>query len=94
MPHNFAITEPGSMADIGLLAEATARELGGGNPVEHRIDGTRQGPGAARWRQAEGVYEANRGQILSALKQPTDFELELEARVEHGVVSGLSLIHI
>ena len=26
MPHNFAITEPGSMADIGLMAEATARD--------------------------------------------------------------------
>jgi putative heme-binding domain-containing protein len=26
MPHNFAITEPGFMAEIGLLAEATARD--------------------------------------------------------------------
>ena len=26
MPHNFAITEPGSMADIGMMAEATARD--------------------------------------------------------------------
>ncbi len=26
MPHNFAITEPGAMREIGLLAEATARD--------------------------------------------------------------------
>jgi len=78
---------------VNALAEATARELGVGRPMEHRIDGTRQGPGAARWRQAEGVYEANRGQILSALKQPSDFELELEARVEDGVVSGVLHVH-
>ena len=26
MPHNFAITAPGSLADIGMLAEATARD--------------------------------------------------------------------
>lgn len=74
---------------VNALAEHTARELGVQSPTEHRIDGVRRGPGAARWRQAEGVYEANRGQVLTALKQMGEFELELESSVEDGVVSGV-----
>jgi tetratricopeptide (TPR) repeat protein len=70
------------------LAAAMAGLRGVGVPAVHVVDGVVQAPGAARWRQAEAVYNRCRGSILERLARPTEFALALDAEVLDGVVSG------
>ena len=47
------------------------------------------GPGAGKWRDAEAIYEKNRGIILERLSQATDWSLSVEAVLEEGTLSGM-----
>ncbi|QDU66127.1 hypothetical protein [Engelhardtia mirabilis] len=70
------------------LARARAELLGVGDPVVHVFDGGVRGPGAARWRQAEAVYQSCRELALARLTQPTDFRFEIGAEVLDGRLRG------
>jgi tetratricopeptide (TPR) repeat protein len=73
-----------------LCIEAGERRaaLFGAGPNVHVIDGRLFAPGAARWRQAEGVYSALRDKVSEALHRDTEYDVSLEARVEEGEVRG------
>ena len=58
------------------FAQARANHLGLEDPGVHVIDGVASAPGAARWRQAEGVYQRARGAIIGRLATYTDYDLE------------------
>ena len=64
------------------FAQARANHLGLEDPGVHVIDGVASAPGAARWRQAEGVYQRARGAIIGRLATYTDYDLEIDARIE------------
>lgn len=70
------------------IAARTAELVGVVEPVEHRIDGVRSAPGAARWNQAEQVFDACRRVIEEELREPTRYALSLKARLENGVLTG------
>lgn len=69
------------------LGERRAAQLGAG-PNVHIIDGLYQAPGAARWRQAEGVYTAVRDRVTEALARESEYDVELSARHDEGEVIG------
>jgi len=70
------------------LGASRAAQLGVEGPYVHVIDGVAQGPGAARWRQAEGVYNAVKARILRRLQTDSEYEIEGDARVESGRATG------
>lgn len=79
------------------FAQARARLLGVDEPAVHVIDGVAGAPGAARWRQAEGVYQRARSAIIQRLATYTDYDLEVDARIERDGetwrVSGTATVH-
>lgn len=70
------------------LAEQRAGRTGIPGPWVHLVDGVRMGPGAGKWRDAEGIYEKNRGIVLARLSKATDWSLGLEGTLEDGVLSA------
>jgi len=52
------------------------------------MNGVRNGPGAARERDAEELYERNRRIVRELLGAPSDYEITGTARVEDGVLKG------
>ncbi len=74
---------------VNELALHTAQRRGVDRPVVHVIDGMDKGPGAARSDQKELVYNRLRGPLLEALKKPSRWSLELDAKVTGDVVSGV-----
>lgn len=73
---------------VNQLALDAAMELRVRGPIVHRVDGRVEGPGAARARQRERLYNVMRRQILRSLRQPSDYTIDVEAKVADGVVSG------
>ena len=71
------------------LAERRAGRARVPGPWVHVVDGVRMGPGAGKWRDAEVIYEKNRGIILERLSQATDWSLSVEAVLEEGTLSGM-----
>ena len=69
------------------IGNRRAADLGVG-PTAHVIDGQFGAPGAARWRQAEGVYNALRNSVAEALRREAEYDLELTATIEGDTVSG------
>ena len=66
------------------LALKTSRRCSISRPTVHLIDGVYRAPGAARWRQAEGVYNRTRDAILTRLAEPTEYAIEGDAWIEEG----------
>ncbi|MAD34699.1 MAG: hypothetical protein CMJ88_13220 [Planctomycetes bacterium] len=52
------------------------------------VDGSEAGPGACRYPDADTVYQDVRAAAAARLKRSSSFGIELEARVEDGVVRG------
>ena len=73
---------------ITELGEFTAEKMSLPGPWVHVIDGLRQGPGAGKWSDAEGIYNDVRKHVVDRLTEPSDFELELSGVVEDGSVRG------
>ncbi len=61
-------------------------------PLEHRINGVRQAPGAGKWRDKEKIYNRCREAIVDALGEESEYEIELEAKFEGGAVSGSATV--
>lgn len=85
---SYHLPEPSPDPLVNELSEMRATSMNLDAPVYHVVDGQARGPGAGRFRDAEGIYNAVRGAILSRLTQPTDYELECEAVLEDGVLRG------
>ena len=73
---------------INELGAATARLLGIDGPWIFVVDGVRRVVGAGKWSEAEAIYSEVRRQVLSRLRKSAEFDLDLNFRVEDGVVSG------
>ncbi len=73
---------------INELGEHTASLLGLPGPWVHVVDGRGQQPGAGKWSDAEGVYNAVREAVLARLPKKAKFECELTGAVEDGVAKG------
>ncbi|MCA8979060.1 MAG: hypothetical protein H6831_14150 [Planctomycetes bacterium] len=52
------------------------------------VNGRARVPGRARTRQKEEVYGALRSAVIAELRRPSDYELQVDAHVKDGVVSG------
>ena len=64
------------------LAQARAAQLGLESPGAFVVDGIVGQPGAGRWRDAEALYQRVRGAVMSRLLEYSDFEIELESKLE------------
>ena len=82
------LPQPGPDALVTNHALTLAREFGVESPTVHLINGVHVGPGAARWRQAEGVYQACRDVIIGELATPTEYTLTCAATIDAGVITG------
>lgn len=82
LPHN----QPDPL--ITEMGEIVAERLNIEGPWSYVIDGLGRAPGAGKWSDAEGIYEIVRGAVLDRLLDTSDYELELEGRVEDGRVTG------
>ena len=73
-----------------LCIEAGERRaaLLGAGPDVHVIDGRRSAPGAARWRQADGVYKLLKDAVGESLRKETEYDVNLEAELVEGEVRG------
>ncbi|MFN3239993.1 MAG: hypothetical protein ACE37K_00600 [Planctomycetota bacterium] len=65
----------------------TVAESVGKRPV-FLVDGVQAGPGACRYPDADTVYQDVRDSAVARLKRKSDFTIELDARIEDGVVRG------
>jgi len=66
--------------------------LVGVGPTEHVINGIARGPGAAKWRDKEKVYNRCRQLVVKALREPSEYEIELEVQVDNGLVTGSAVV--
>jgi tetratricopeptide (TPR) repeat protein len=89
---SYHLPDPAPDPMVNEVAEAAARRLGIDRPVTHVVNGLRRGPGAARWRQGEAVYNDVRKAVLAELDKDTQFELDLEADVDAQRVSGTLVV--
>ena len=85
---SYHLPQPRPDPLINEMGEVVAERLKVDGPWVYAIDGIRRAPGAGKWSDAEGIYEAVRGQVLQELLEPTDFELELAGELEDGRVRG------
>ena len=88
------IPQPEAHALFNPYAEQMARYYGVNEPTQFKINGVETGPGAARsWRNAEEVYEANRGLVVKQLEKATPYRIEIESAVAAGRVHGHVTVH-
>ena len=85
---SYHLPDPAPDPMVNQIAEAAARRVGIDRPVYHVVNGVHRGPGAARWRQGEAVYNAVRKTVLAELDKQAEHELELEAEVGADRVAG------
>ncbi len=78
----YHVAEPEPSALINALSMDTADRYNDMRPVYMKINGTATGPGAGRSRDAEKIYNRNRGAVLSELRRKSDHEITAEARIE------------
>ena len=80
--HHIDQPEPCAlMTPLGMDAFAVYGLQG---PISTVVDGVDIGPGAQRWREAEGVYEENRALVMGRLKKAPEAEIDLAATLEDG----------
>jgi tetratricopeptide (TPR) repeat protein len=88
--HQIPVPEP--VAIMNEVSEHHARLYGISSPTVMVTNGSRGGPGAQVWRKAEEVYEANRAIVMDELSRKSDYELELNAKLVDGRVSGQLIV--
>ncbi|MGC6487199.1 MAG: hypothetical protein ACON4Z_06120 [Planctomycetota bacterium] len=71
------------MNELSLVAAESV----GKRPV-FLVDGVQAGPGACRYPDADTVYQDVRDAVAARLKRRSDFTVEVDARVEDGVLRG------
>lgn len=69
------------------VSEALARGLSGGAPA-HVLDGKTELPARGLVRHKEQIYAALEGAITARLAEPTEWTIELEARVDRAGIRG------
>jgi hypothetical protein len=85
----YHIPDPRPDALCTTLAARRSGELRVGGPNVIVIDGQIRSPGAAKWREAEEVYNRGRRATLDRLATLGDHEIDLlGASFEDGVLSG------
>lgn len=70
------------------MGEIVAERLNIEGPWVYAIDGTRRATGAGKWSDAEGIYEGVRGQVMQRLQESSEYEMQLEGRIEDGQLQG------
>ncbi len=70
------------------LAEARAAQLGVADPNVIVLDGQVGSPGAGKWRDAEAIYTRARRAALERMSEFGDYEVEVEALIEDGKITG------
>ena len=85
---SYHLPDPQPDPLINEMGEIVAERLNVGGPWEYVIDGLKRAPGAGKWSEAEGIYDAVREAVRAQLTDPTDFELELDGTIEDGRVVG------
>ncbi len=85
--HHVDIPEPCAlMTELGMTAFGAYGLQG---PTATVLNGSQFGPGAERWRNAEGVYESNRELVLSELRNRSEYSIAIEATATpDGTVQG------
>jgi hypothetical protein len=71
------------MNELSLVAAESV----GKRPV-FLVDGVQAGPGACRYPDADTVYQDVRDAVAARLKRASDFTVEVDARIEDGVLRG------
>ena len=83
------INQPEPCALMTEIGSHASQLYGIEGPVTTVVNGTDFGPGAQRWREAEGVYEQNRTLVMDQLKNAPKVELALDATIaDDGTVAG------
>ena len=85
---SYHLPDPSPDPMVNEISAVAAQRLGIDRPVYHIVNGVKRGPGAARWRQGEAVYNDVRKTVLEELDKESEHGLSLEARVGADVVSG------
>ena len=84
--HHHPRPEPTALQTALAARQAERYRVTG--PTSFVMNGVRPGPGAARERDAEALYEENRRIVRDLLAAPSDYKVTGEARVEDGVLKG------
>ncbi|MEC7584565.1 MAG: hypothetical protein VYE77_09615 [Planctomycetota bacterium] len=85
------LMEP-ELVPMTIEAGSHRAALVGAGPTVHVINGIASGPGAAKWRDKEKVYNRCRQLAVDAMARPSDFEIELEAKVDQGRLTGTAKV--
>lgn len=80
LSYHIDVPEPNAL--INPLSMHMARRYGIDRPVYFKINGIRNGPGAARWRQAEEAFTQNRDLVLEELAEGSRYLLSLDVTLE------------
>ena len=88
----YHVEQPEPTALMNALSMHMAEYYRDPRPIYTKVNGVETGPGAEKWRKGEQVYEANRERVVSALVKETDWEIDLTAKIEAGVVSGEAVV--
>jgi hypothetical protein len=73
---------------VNELASERAAQIGIGEPTVQVVNGTEGGPGAARWRDGEAIYNDLRKKINQQLLKETDYTLKCTASIAGDDVRG------
>lgn len=84
----YHLPSPQPDALCSSIARARAAALGVGDPTVIVLDGAEGSPGAGKWRDAEAIYTRARRAALGRMVEYGDFDIDLEARLEDGGVTG------
>lgn len=79
---SYHIDAPEPNALINPLSLHMAQRYRIDRPVYFRINGVRNGPGAARWRQAEEAYNENRVLVMEELADSTRYLVSLNVTLD------------
>ena len=85
---SYHLQEPRMAASVNELGLETAKLYGVSQPAVFMFDGRERGPGAARSRQADEIYEALRELAVGRLSRSSNYEIDLTATVRDGRIQG------
>lgn len=89
----YHLPAPRPDALCSSVARARAERLGIDEPTVIVLDGAAGSPGAGKWRDAEAIYGRARGTILDRMRTESNYEVDIAARLEDGMVIGDVIVY-